>query len=127
MGGQSMALQLSKGEVEIAELFWDIGLKKNTARVLVLMIRDVDLTSREMERACDLRQPEVSIALTDLLKRKWIKNIRQVMENKGRPVKIYHLSRTLEDILDDLKGAIVDDYGRKVLEIERVRELLKTQ
>jgi len=127
MVGQNMDLQLSKGEVEIAELFWDIGLKKNSARILVLMIRDVDLTSREMERACDLRQPEVSIALTDLLKRQWIKNTRQVMENKGRPVKIYHLSGTLEDILDDLKGVIVDDYGRKVLEIERVRELLKTQ
>lgn len=127
MVGSDMSLQLSRAEEEIAELFWDIGLKKNSARVLVLMIRDVDLTSREMERACDLRQPEVSIALTDLLKRKWAKNIRQVMENKGRPVKIYHLSRSLDEILEDLKSAIVDDYGRKVLEIERVRELIKSQ
>ena len=66
------SLKFSKGEEEIAGLSWDIGLKKNAARVLVLMIRDVDMTSREIEKICDLRQPEVSIALSDLMKRKWV-------------------------------------------------------
>ena len=127
MAGETMSLQFSQGEEEIAELFWDIGLKKNTARVLVLLIRDIDLTSREMERVCDLRQPEVSIALTDLTKRKWIDVVRQIMENKGRPIKIYHMTKPLDDILEELKGIIVGDYGRKILEIERVREMVKQQ
>lgn len=123
----NLSLHFSREEEEVAELLWDIGLKKNTARVLVLMIRDVDLTSRDMERVCDLRQPEASIALTDLLKRKWVKNVRQLTENKGRPVKIYHLSGSLDDVLDDLKGAIVGDYEAKMIELERVRELIKNQ
>jgi predicted transcriptional regulator len=127
MADGDLSPQFSKGEEEIADLFWDIGLKKNSARVLVLMIRDIDLTSRDMERICDLRQPEVSIALTDLMKRKWIDVVRQIMEKKGRPVKIYHLVISLEDILEELKGIIVGDYGRKILEIERVREMIKEQ
>ncbi|WP_245920334.1 hypothetical protein ACKUB1_03345 [Methanospirillum stamsii] len=122
-----MSLQFSRGDEEIADLFWDIGVKKNTARVLVLMLRDIDLTSRVIERVVDLRQPEVSIALNDLIKRKWIKKINQVTENKGRPVLIYHLYRKLDDILDELKKDIVGDYEEKVKEIEKVRELLKTQ
>ena len=122
-----MSLQLSKGEEEVADLFWDIGLKKNTARVLVLMIRGDELTSREMERVCDLRQPEVSIALTDLQKRKWIRVVRHIMENKGRPVKIFQLIHSLDDILDELKNAIVGDYEEKVKEIEKVRELLRVK
>ena len=121
-----MSLQFSQGEEEIADLFWDIGLKRNVARVLVLMIRDVDLTSRDMERICDLRQPEVSVALNDLMKRKWVKDVRQVREGKGRPIMIYHLVRSLDDILEELKKAIVGDYEEKLKEIEKVREILKT-
>ena len=118
------SLQFSSGE-EIAELFWDIGLKKNTARVLVLLLWDLDLTARDMERVCDLRQPEVSIAITDLMKKRWIRVISQITENKGRPIKIYHLARTLEQILDELRGLIEDDYDKKSVEIEKVREMIK--
>lgn len=121
------SLRFSDGEEEIAELFWDIGLRKNTARVLVLALWDVDLTARDMERVCDLRQPEVSIALTDLVKRRWINVISQITENKGRPVKIYHLARSLEQILDDLRGLIEGDYEKKSGEIEKVRGMIKEQ
>jgi len=121
------SLQFSNVEEEITELFWDIGLRKNTARVLVLTLWDIDLTARDMERVCDLRQPEVSIALTDLMKRKWIKVVNQVMVNKGRPVKIYRLAKSLEQILDELKGLIEGDYDKKSEEIEKVREMMKKQ
>lgn len=122
--GDNISLHFSKGDEEIADLFWDIGLKRNTARVLVLLIKDADLTSREIERIVDLRQPEVSIALTDLMKKKWVRIVRQITENKGRPVKIYHLMISLDDILDELKTTIVGEYEKKFAEIERVREML---
>lgn len=127
MVGGDMSLQFSRGDEEIADLFWDIGVKRNTSRVLVLLLRDIDLTSRVIERVVDLRQPEVSIALSELIKRKWVKKVSQISENKGRPIIIYHLSKKLDDILDELKKDIVGDYEEKVKEIEKVRELLKTQ
>ena len=70
MVGENRPLQFSDVEVEIAEIFGDIGVKRLAARVLVLILRDIELTSREIERTCDLRQPEVSIALSDLIGRK---------------------------------------------------------
>ncbi|MDD1724763.1 MAG: hypothetical protein LUQ07_06520 [Methanospirillum sp.] len=115
----------TRREEEIADLFQDIGLKRNTARVLVLMISDADITSREIERVADLRQPEVSLALGDLMERKWVRTVRQISESKGRPVKIYHLSRRVDDILDDIKGSFVGECGKKIIDIERVRELVK--
>ena len=66
MVGNDVPLQFSMGDEEIADIFWDIGVKRNSARVLVLMLRDIDLTSRVIERVVDIRQPEVSIALKDL-------------------------------------------------------------
>ena len=100
MVGSNVSLQFSRGDEEIAELFTDIRVKRHAARVLVLLLRDIDLTSREMERVCDLRQPEVSIALTDLIDRKWVKKVSQKAENKGRPVLTYHLSKRLDEILN---------------------------
>ena len=40
---------------------------------------------------------------------------------------IYHLVKSLNDILDELKTEIVGDYEEKVKEIEKVRELLKNK
>ena len=117
--------QFSSMEEEIAELFWDIGLRKNTARVLVLMLWKIDLSARDMERICDLRQSEVSVALTDLIKKKWIKVVRLITEKKGRPIKIYRQARNPEKILDELRGMIKGDYDRKSEEIEKVREIIK--
>jgi len=59
--GSEYALHFSAGEEEIADLLWDIGLMRNSARVLTQMVKDVDLTSREIERVVDLRQPEVVV------------------------------------------------------------------
>jgi predicted transcriptional regulator len=125
MVGGNTSQQLSPVEEEIAEIFNDIGVKRNASRVLVLMIRGFDLTSREIERVCDIRQPGVSIALTDLEKRKWVRKVGQKSENKGRPVLIYHLVKSVDDILDELKEVIVGDYDKKLHEIEKVKELLK--
>jgi len=59
--GSEYALHFSAGEEEIADLLWDIGLMRNSARVLTQMVKDVDLTSREIERVVELRQPEVVV------------------------------------------------------------------
>ena len=123
MGGE-YGLHFSAGDEEIADLFWDIGLKRNSARVLTLLIKDVDMTSREIERVVDLRQPEVSIAITDLMKKRWVRIDHQITENKGRPMKVYHIAKTLDEILDELRETIIGSYEQRFEEIERVRNML---
>lgn len=123
MGGE-YGLHFSAGDEEIADLFWDIGLRRNSARVLTLLIKDVDMTSREIERVVDLRQPEVSIAITDLMKKRWVRIDHQITENKGRPMKVYHIAKTLDEILDELRETIIGSYEQKFEEIERVRKML---
>jgi predicted transcriptional regulator len=122
--GSEYGLHFSAREEEIADLLWDIGLMRNSARVLTLMIKDVDLTSREIERVVDLRQPEVSSAITDLMKKRWIHIVLQITENKGRPMKVYHIAKTLNEILDELMDTLIGSYEQKFQDIERVRNLL---
>ncbi len=122
MTDSSLPIQISNELGEIADLFRDIGMKKNCALVLVTLLQDTDLSSRDIERITDLRQPEVSLALTDLMRRKWVDVVRLITENKGRPVKIYHIMKKPEVILEELREEIVGDYERKIREIVKVRE-----
>ena len=114
----------SNRDEEIVDLFWSIGLKRNSALVLTLMIKDEDFTSREIERIIDLRQPEVSIALSDLIKRDWVHIVLQITQNKGRPIKVYHIAKTLDEILDELKESLIGTYKQKFDQIEKVRNFL---
>ncbi len=56
------------------------------------------------------------------MKRKWVDVVRLITENKGRPVKIYHIMKKPEVILEELQKEIVGDYERKIREITRVKE-----
>ncbi|HOJ95957.1 MAG TPA: hypothetical protein PK024_03845 [Methanospirillum sp.] len=116
---------ISKDQKEIAELLWNIGLKKNSALVLALMLQDIDLSSRDIELLTDLRQPEVSLAITDLMKYKWIDVIRYVREKKGRPVKIFHIVKKPDEILNELRDAMINEYERKIREIDSLKNYLR--
>jgi predicted transcriptional regulator len=121
------SLQFSSQEADIAELFRDVGLRKNTAKLLVLALWDIDFTSQDMERICHLKQPEASIAFTDLIKRKWIKVVNLTSGNMGRPIKIYHIDRNLDEILDDLKERYVVNNVKKSQKIEEMQETLESK
>ena len=124
MGPDTM-MHLSDTDIQIIDILSDIGLKSGESRILVVLFKGYDLTSRELERISDLRQPEVSIAINQLIKRKWVWVTSHITEKKGRPVKVYSLSRTIDDILDEIKGDIEGDYRKKIEIIERVRVMVK--
>ena len=124
MGPDTM-VHLSDTDIQIIDILSDVGLKSGEARVLVVLFKGYDLTSREVERISDLRQPEVSIAINQLIKRKWVWVTSHITEKKGRPVKVYSLSQTIDDILDEIKGDIEGDYRKKIEIIERVRVMVK--
>jgi predicted transcriptional regulator len=112
-------------EEEIIDILGKIGLKRNEARVLAIFLRGIDLTSREIERMADLRQPEVSIAITALTRRNWICTATLITENKGRPVKVFRLAQPVEQILFQIKSEILGDFSKQIAYVERVSNLVQ--
>ena len=110
---------------EIAGIFNEVGLKVNVSRVLVMFLKYSNINSREIERYTDLRQPEASIAINDLLKRQWIEVTKHITENKGRPIKVYNLSLSADEIIDQIESTINKEYNQLKASVERVRELVK--
>jgi predicted transcriptional regulator len=123
--GSSAIPYLTDTEKEVIHLLVEVGLKSNEARILVVFFRGIEPTSRDLERITDLRQPEVSIAVTGLTKRKWISVSHLITANKGRPVKIFALIKTIDDILDDIKEGIATGHDQQMILLGRIREIIR--
>ncbi|OPY35648.1 MAG: hypothetical protein A4E34_00649 [Methanoregula sp. PtaU1.Bin006] len=90
-------------EEEFVNLLIEIGMRRTVAKVLVFLANVDEATSRDIERGTDLRQPEVSIAMNYMFERDWLKNRESKAMSKGRPVKIYSLSKPVDKIFDSIE------------------------
>jgi predicted transcriptional regulator len=80
------------------------GMPKGVARTLSTLSTAADwLTSKDIERATRLRQPEVSIAVRELMARGWIQQDALREGAKGRPVYIYRMAADLKKVFEDIR------------------------
>jgi len=94
--------RLSRRDEVLVDLLLETGIPRNLARTLVFLSKRDETTSVEIEKATGLRQPEVSIAMQELRRRKWVEKRDIKKEGKGRPVHAYRLSLSWADILTDV-------------------------
>jgi predicted transcriptional regulator len=111
-------------EEEFANLLVRIGLKRNVAKVLVYLAHTPEATSRDIERGTDLRQPEMSIAMASMTDQRWVDNRESKAENKGRPVKIYRLSRPIGEIMDAIEKEKREEANNQLNLIQQLRDYI---
>jgi predicted transcriptional regulator len=90
-------------EEEFVNLLIAIGTKRTVAKLLVFLANVPKATSRTIERGTDMRQPEVSLAMKDLMDRGWVKIQDDAPGHKGRPSKIYELALPMPKIMDRIE------------------------
>jgi predicted transcriptional regulator len=117
-------LTFTDAEEELSNLLTEIGMKRNVSKVLVYLANTNEATSRDIERGTDLRQPEVSIAMRTLMEKEWIDSRESKAESKGRPVKIYSLSKDINDIVDIIEVEKEKEINIQLKLIEKVRGLI---
>jgi predicted transcriptional regulator len=77
---------------KLVELLMKCGFIRIRAGVLAQLIKTGKGTARELERECDLRQPEVSLALGYFAEKKWVTTSPVESESgRGRPTLLYTL------------------------------------
>ena len=87
---------------DTVELLVRTGMTKNVAKALVFLASRDETTSVEIEKATGLRQPEVSIAMQELRRRKWVEKRDIKKEGKGRPVHAYRLATPFTEIVESI-------------------------
>ena len=105
-------------EISTVDLLAQTGMTRNVAKALVFLSGRGETTSVEVEKATGLRQPEVSIAMQELRRRKWVEKRDMKKEGKGRPVHAYRLAVPFSAVVD----AIAKEERRKV---ERIRGVVR--
>jgi predicted transcriptional regulator len=111
-------------ETEFVNLLIDIGTRKNVAQVLVFLANTPEATSRDIERGTDLRQPEVSLAMQYLIGKDWIRIRENKTDGKGRPVKVYSLSRPIDRIMNSIEKDKKEQAKQQLARVQKLREYI---
>ncbi len=119
-----MVEELTEVDEKIVTLLTETGLNKNIAKVVVFLSKVGEAVSREIERAANLRQPEVSLAMKDLKEWGWVKERELKKKGKGRPLKSYKLTREFKDIVKELVEKKREEIRRIERDLEELEELV---
>ena len=111
---------------EFADTLVGLGLKRNVAKTLTYLINTKEVTSREIEMGSDLRQPEVSTAMRELQKLKWVAIREEKKPGKGRPFKIYRLDQNLNSIIQQLEKQKTLESRMMMENVQRLKSLKLT-
>ncbi|MGC8505998.1 MAG: ArsR family transcriptional regulator [Thermoplasmata archaeon] len=113
---------ISEESNKLAKYLIISDIPRSVAYTLVYIRDKGEITSVEIERETSLRQPEVSIAMQWLRRKGWINKRNMKKEGKGRPIHGYKLSKTFNEILEE----IIQDLSNKIGEINQTIAELKS-
>ena len=114
---QIKSYKLKPQDEKVVHLFTELGMPKNLARTLMYISNVDECRSAEIEQGTKLRQPEVSVVIQQLQEKGWIKKRDLKNKGKGRPVYIYKLTSSIEDIIKKFEK-------EKIKEIENIKSNL---
>ncbi|WP_019176372.1 hypothetical protein [Methanomassiliicoccus luminyensis] len=111
----------TKKDETLVKLLMRTDMPKNVAKTLVFLRKKEETTSVEIEISTALRQPEVSIAMQELRRRKWVIKRDIKKEGKGRPVHSYKLALPFDKIVETIEK----EEKKRIEEIENNVKALK--
>jgi predicted transcriptional regulator len=100
---------------ELADMFMANGLPRTVARTLACFKDNDTLTMIQIQARADLRQPEVSIATSNLSEKGWLSTqaVRRASV-KGRPIVKLSLAKPFREIVT----AVANDRSQEVKRME---------
>jgi len=107
--------KLTEQDEKIIHIFTELGLPRNLAKTITYISQVDECRSSDIEYGAKLRQPEVSVAMQELNKRGWIDKRDLKKEGKGRPIYLYSLTSSLENIIENFEK-------EKLKEIEAIKK-----
>jgi predicted transcriptional regulator len=117
---------LDDKDMEFVETLRSLGVPRNVATLITFLANVDEASSREIEMGSDLRQPEVSIAMRTLRDNSWIEEREIKREGKGRPMKVYSLRASIDDIIKHFEEEKLHESAQAMESIQRLKQLIST-
>lgn len=109
---------------KIIKVFTDLGMPRNLAKTIMYISQVEECRSAEIEHGANLRQPEVSVAMQQLLKKGWVSRRDLKKKGKGRPVHIYKLTSPITDIVSNFEKEKMKEIKHVKDDLEQLKALL---
>jgi predicted transcriptional regulator len=110
-------------DLEFVNGLQGLGVNRNVAK-LITYLKDVEEgSSRDIEMATGMRQPEVSVAMGTLRTMKWISEHDVKGSGNGRPTRIYSLRATIQEIIQHYEEEKNSEATKTMQAIQRLKEL----
>lgn len=110
---------------KIIKVFTELGMPRNLAKTLLYISKVDECRSAEIEREANLRQPEVSVAMQELQRRGWIKKRDLKKKGKGRPVHIYTMTSSIDDIVDTFEQEKLKEINSVKKDLDSLKNLIE--
>lgn len=120
---QTVVRVLDEKDLEFSDALQSLNVPRNVAAMITCLANVSEATSREIETGTNLRQPEVSIGMRTLRQNNWIDEREVKSEGKGRPMKVYKLRVTIDDIIKHYETEKNRESDRTNEAIQRLKEL----
>lgn len=117
---------LDDKDMEFVETLRSLDVPRNVATLITFLANVEEASSREIEMGSDLRQPEVSIAMRTLRENNWIEEKEIKREGKGRPMKVYALRASIDDIIKHFEEEKLHESAQAMESIQRLKQLIST-
>ncbi|VVB70753.1 Uncharacterised protein [uncultured archaeon] len=117
---------LDDKDMEFVETLRSLGVPRNVATLITFLANVDEASSREIEMGSDLRQPEVSIAMRTLRDNSWIEEKEIKREGKGRPMKVYSLQSSIDEIIKHFEEEKLHESAQAMESIQRLKQLIST-
>ncbi len=121
---QTKPYKFDSTDKKVINIFSELGMPKNLAKTLIYISKVDECRSAEIEKQANLRQPEVSVAMQQLQDRGWIDKRYKKKEGKGRPVHIYKLSKTMDDIIENFEEEKMQEVKSVEKDLNDLRKLV---
>ena len=76
-----------------------LGVQRHTAKCLICLHLHGPSSSIALQKNCNIRQPDVSVAIAELKRLEVVKSDSSASTGRGRPAHIYQLTGTLEECI----------------------------
>jgi predicted transcriptional regulator len=117
---------LDDKDMEFVETLRSLGVPRNVATLITFLANVDEASSREIEMGSDLRQPEVSIAMRSLRENNWIEEREIKREGKGRPMKVYSLRASIDEIIKFYEQQKLNESAQAMESIQRLKQLISS-
>jgi len=124
---KSKSYALYAQDEKIIHVFSDLGMPRNLAKTLLYISQVDECRSSEIEHGADLRQPEVSVAMQQLQNKGWIKKRDLRKKGKGRPVHLYKLSSSIEDIVKNFEKEKTKEIDNVKSDLTQLKKLIDSR